>query len=117
MIDFGGVQVGSTSSSISAVVTNTGPAPFGPINIFGGAPPTPEFNASQDCQGVTIAAGGTCQISYTFSPGSAGSFSDASSFTISATASQSDGFDFTISLSGCGVAIAAICLDDLPRLP
>lgn len=76
--------------------------PFGPINMFGGAPPTAEFNASQSCQGVTLAAAGTCEISYTFTPSADGPFTDTSSFTISETANQSDGFDFTVILMGCG---------------
>jgi hypothetical protein len=83
--------------------------------MFGGAPPTAEFNASQNCQGNTLAAGGTCMITYAFSPGSAGEFTDSSSFTISATASQDDGYDFDISLSGCGVEGFGICV--LPPLP
>jgi hypothetical protein len=84
-------------------VTNTGGDPFGPINIFGGAPPTSEFNASQSCQGTTLAAGGSCTVSYTFSPMAPGSYTDMSAFTISETASQLDGYDFTITLSGTGI--------------
>jgi hypothetical protein len=100
-IDFGIVNVGA-SGSRSVTLTNTGGDPFGPINIFGGAPPTAEFNASQNCQGVTLSAGGSCNVTYTFSPGSAGTFNDTSSFTISETASQSDGENFTVSLTGSG---------------
>ena len=53
----------------SVTLTNTGGDPFGPINIFGGAPPTAEFNASQNCQGTTLPAGGSCMVNYSFSPG------------------------------------------------
>ena len=83
-------------------LTNTGGDPFGPINIFGGAPPTAEFNASQNCQGTTLPAGGSCNVNYSFSPGAAGTFNDTSSFTISETSSQSDGEDFSVSLAGVG---------------
>lgn len=102
-IDFGLVNVGSTGGPVSATLTNTGGDSFGPINIFGGAPPTAEFNASQNCQGTTLPAGGSCQVNFTFSPGAAGTFNDTSSFTISETASQSDGEDFSVTLMGTGV--------------
>ena len=106
-IDFGEINVGNTSAPISVTLTNTGGDPFGPINIFGGAPPTAEFNASQSCQGVTLAASGTCTVSFTFSPGSPGSFNDSSSFTVSETANQSDGEDFSVSLTGVGIDASA----------
>ena len=100
-IDFGQVNVGSTAQA-SVTLTNTGGDPFGPITIFGGAPPTAEFNASQNCQSQTLPAGGSCMVNYSFSPGSAGSFNDTSSFTLSETNSQSDGEDFSVSLAGVG---------------
>jgi Abnormal spindle-like microcephaly-assoc'd, ASPM-SPD-2-Hydin len=104
-IDFGTVAVGATAQS-SVTLTNTGGDPFGPINIFGGAPPTPEFNASQNCQATTLPAGGSCQVNYSFSPGAPGQYTDVSSFTISETASQSDGEDFSVSLAGQGAGTA-----------
>jgi hypothetical protein len=112
VIDFGIVDVGTTSAPVAVTVTNMGGDPFGPINIFGGAPPTDEFDASQNCQGNTLPASGTCQISYTFTPSGDGTFTDASSFTISETANQSDGFDFTVTLKGCGATgpFAISCL-------
>jgi hypothetical protein len=101
-INFGNVNVGTTSSPMSVTLTNSGSDSFGPINIFGGAPPTPEFNASQNCQGVTLPAGGSCNVNYSFSPSAPGTFNDLSAFTISETASQSDGEDFSVSLTGVG---------------
>jgi Abnormal spindle-like microcephaly-assoc'd, ASPM-SPD-2-Hydin len=119
-IDFGAIQVSASSATASVTLTNTGGDPFGPINIFGGAPPTAEFNASQNCQGVTLPAGGSCNVNYTFSPGTTGSFNDTSSFTISETNSQSDGEDFSVSLSGTGTGTSPcrfrICNLD-PSLP
>ncbi|MGZ8606220.1 MAG: choice-of-anchor D domain-containing protein [Actinomycetota bacterium] len=100
-VNFGQVAIGATASR-SVTLTNTGGDPFGPINIFGGAPPTAEFGASQNCQGNTLPAGGSCMVNYSFSPGSAGSFSDTSSFTISETANQADGEDFSVALTGTG---------------
>jgi hypothetical protein len=102
-LDFGDVTVGTTSPSMAVTLTNTGGDPFGPINIFGGAPPTPEFSASQNCQGVTLPAGGSCQVTYTFSPGSCEMFTDTSNFTISETANQAEGEDFSVQLQGTGV--------------
>lgn len=100
-LDFGNVVVGTTAS-MSVTLTNTGGQPFGPINMFGGAPPTPEFGASQNCQGKTLPAGGTCSVSYSFTPSAAGTFNDSSNFTISETTSQADGEQFSVSLTGTG---------------
>lgn len=103
-IFFGSVDAGNTSPTLAAVVTNTGGAPFGPLTMFGGAPSSAQFGASQNCQGTTLAPAASCQVGYTFTPSGPGSFSGSSSFTISPTTSQTDGFDFTIALSGCGGA-------------
>jgi Abnormal spindle-like microcephaly-assoc'd, ASPM-SPD-2-Hydin len=102
-LDFGAVKVGATSPQMSVQVKNTSTSPFGPINMFGGAPPTTAFNASQNCQGVTLAGGASCQISYTFSPTAPGPASDFSGFTISPTTNQADGEDFSVTLTGCGL--------------
>jgi hypothetical protein len=100
-IDFGNVAIGSTAER-TVTVTNTGTTSFGPLNMFGGAPPSPVFDASQSCQGKTLPAGGSCQITYEFSPTAAGLATDTSSFTISPTTSQSNGEDFTVTLRGTG---------------
>ena len=100
-IDFGTVNVGATAQA-SVTLTNTGGDPFGPINMFGGAPPTAEFNASQNCQATTLPAGGSCQVNYSFTPGAPGQYSDSSSFTVSETANQADGEDFSVALTGRG---------------
>jgi hypothetical protein len=101
-IDFGQVNVGSTAQ-VSVTLTNTGGDPFGPINMFGGAPPTAEFNASQNCQATTLPAGGSCMVNFEFSPLSTGQFSDYSAFTVSETTSQTDGENFQVNLYGTGV--------------
>jgi hypothetical protein len=107
-IDFGQVNVGSTSSA-SVTLTNTGGSPFGPINMFGGAPPTAEYGASQNCQGQTLPAGGSCNVDYAFMPGAGGAFQDSSNFTISETGSQADGEDFSILLTGTGRSLCLRC--------
>lgn len=101
-LDFGAVNVGATSAEKSVQVTNTSTNPFGPITIFGGAPATQRFGASQDCQGVTLAGGASCTVSYNFSPTVAGPLSDTSSFVISNTSNQTDGETFNVALIGCG---------------
>src|SRR5690606_6114338 len=78
-------------------------SPYGPINMFGGAPPTAEFDAAQSCQGATLPVGGSCSITYRFTPGATGTFSDSSNFTISDTPSQPDGSDFQVALRGTGI--------------
>jgi hypothetical protein len=97
-IDFGVVGIGQTAQ-VTVTLTNTGGDPF-VVHMFGGAPPTAEFNASQSCQLIALPAGGSCTITYSFSPGSAGVFNDTSSFTVSETDDQRDGEDFDVSLSG-----------------
>jgi hypothetical protein len=82
-VDFGFVEVGDTKQ-VPVTLTNTGGDSFTP-HLFGGAPPTPEFNASQNCQLVPLPPGGSCQITYSFSPGAKGTYSDTSSFTVSET--------------------------------
>ena len=100
-IHFGNVNSGSTSQA-AVTLTNTGGDPFGPINLFGGAPPSAEFGASQNCQGTTLPAGGSCMVTYSFTPPAPGSYADFSNFTISETASQNDGENISIALAGCG---------------
>jgi hypothetical protein len=98
-IDFGVVSIGSTAQ-VAVTLTNTGADPFGPINMFGGAPPTNEFNASQNCQATTLPSGGSCQVNYSFTPTTDGTFTDSSNFTVSETMSQADGEDFAVTLAG-----------------
>ena len=100
-VDFGNVPVGE-SAMVTVTLTNTGGDPFGPINMFGGAPPTPEFNASQNCQASTLPSGGSCTVNYVFTPSSTGTFEDLSRFTVSETNAQQDGEDFTVVLTGVG---------------
>jgi hypothetical protein len=96
MIDFGSVLVGTTSQAKHATVTNVSGAPLGPLSVAGGAAAAP-FGETQNCAGVTLAAGGTCTFSYTFTPTSPGPVSGSSTFTINGEA-------FTVSLSGSGAS-------------
>ena len=100
---FGLINVGNTSSPMSVTLTNSGSDSFGPINIFGGAPVTLEFSASQNCAAVTLRPGGSCSVNYRFSPTAPGLFNDLSEFTISETANEIDGEVFAVSLTGVGI--------------
>jgi hypothetical protein len=92
---------------MAVTLTNTGGDPFGPINIFGGAPPSAEFSGAQNCQGATLPAGGSCQVTYAFTPTGFAVFNDTSNFTISETANQAEGEDFVVQLTGTGPIVVA----------
>jgi hypothetical protein len=85
--------VGNSSAGIDVVVTNLATSPQ-VLSMAGGAPGDPNFSAVQACSGVTLAAGASCVVTYTFVPQTAGPHFATTSFTING---QSSG---TISLSG-----------------
>ena len=91
--DFGDVQVGTTASQLVSNIMNTGSAPV-LMSGAGGAPGIP-FNATQNCQGLTLAPGAACQMFFTFSPTAVGPASASSHFTWT-------GVSFTIPLVGNG---------------
>jgi hypothetical protein len=94
-VNFGSVAIGQTST-IPVTITNVTGGPIGPLNGLGGAVPAP-FNASQNCQGATLAAGGTCQMFFDFAPTALGP-ANATSNVIW------NGEPFSIALSGIGIA-------------
>lgn len=100
-LDFGAVNVGSEATQ-AVTVTNTGAAPFGPLTMSGGEPPSAEYGAAQTCQGVTLAAGGSCTITITFAPTANGAVTDTSTFALGITENEADAERFAVSLSGTG---------------
>jgi len=92
-IAFPTTTVGNSSAGIDVVVTNLATSPQ-VLTMAGGAPGDPNFSAVQACSGVTLAAGASCVVTYTFVPQTAGAHFATTSFTING---QSSG---TISLSG-----------------
>ncbi|MFN8512849.1 MAG: choice-of-anchor D domain-containing protein [Chloroflexia bacterium] len=98
-LDFGNIQVGSTSAVQSLTIQNTGAATF-TINSV-------SVNSSDflitgsSCAGVTLAAGEICQIGVVFKPASAGPKS--ATLTIDHTA---PGSPTTVSLTGVGISAA-----------
>ena len=91
--DFGDVQVGTTAPQLVSNIMNTGSTPV-LMSGAGGAPGIP-FNATQNCQGVTLVPGAACQMFFTFSPTAVGPASASSHFTWT-------GLPFTIPLVGNG---------------
>jgi putative transposon-encoded protein len=92
-LDFGDVHVGTASAVQSITITNMSSTPI-VGSIAGGAAGL--FGGSQNCQGVTINPGQSCQISYAFSPTAVG--------PATATASGSfNGQPFQFALAGNGI--------------
>jgi hypothetical protein len=92
-LEFGSVPVGQTSPAQVVLVKNVTSSPVvmsGTAGAPGGA-----FAVTQNCQGATLAAGATCQMSYTFAPTAAGSASATSTGTW-------NGESYTIQLHGTG---------------
>jgi hypothetical protein len=92
-LKFGDVPVGSTTAAKVVTVTNVSGAPQTMSGSGGGV--TGEFSSSQNCQGITLAAGASCQMSYAFSPTTTGAVTGSTSGTW-------NGQSFNVSLSGTG---------------
>ena len=96
-LNFGNQNVGSTSSSQSVTVTNTGTA-----NLVLGTPTFAtgtQFAFTSDPNGTTVTPGDSTVISFTFTPTTAGAKND----TVSVN-SNASGAAPTVSLSGTGVS-------------
>lgn len=101
LLQFGSVDVGQTSQII---VTLTRIAPgSGAVNAYGGAPfDSSNFGAAQNCQGVTLAQGESCQFYFTFTPQS-GDFLQSYT-TLQIEALDTGGFtSWTINFEGNGI--------------
>ena len=64
-LDFGDVEVGTTSPDQQIAVTNVSSSPQ-VVSMAGGA--AGDFGGFQDCQGKTLQPGDSCHITYQFSP-------------------------------------------------
>jgi hypothetical protein len=93
-LEFGEIQVGTTSPQQAVNITNTGVDPV-VMSGAGGAPGGP-FSAVQNCQGMTLAPGESCQMFFTFSPAEPGPATATSVGTWNGRA-------FSIALRGTGV--------------
>jgi hypothetical protein len=99
-LSFGSVASGVTSSAQMLTLSNTGNAALTISGItIGGANPS-DFAETNTC-GESLAAGATCTISVTFTPGSVASFAATVSVADNATGSPQ-----TATLNGSGTAPA-----------
>ena len=104
--DFGEVPLGETSPVQMVEVINLGPGPV-TIEMSGGAAGV--FGGSQNCVGVELAEGASCQISYRFTPTELGEVTATTSGSI-------NGQSFAFSFRGAGIApILAASLDIRPQ--
>jgi hypothetical protein len=95
--DFGDVPVGTTSAQQLVTITNLGSTPVVMSGVGGGGG---LFGGSQDCQGLTIAAGASCHMYYAFTPTVAGPQTGSTSGTW-------NGQPFSFAFSGNGTSTAA----------
>jgi hypothetical protein len=100
-LSFGNVNVGSSSSAMAVTLNNTGTAA---VTITGISISGTDFTQTNTC-GSSVAAAGSCTISVTFSPKSAGPISETLSVNDSASGSPQ-----TVALSGTGVGVPAVTL-------
>ena len=97
-IDFGEVNLGSTSPQVTVDITNAGTVSV--IMSGAGGAPGGDFNGVQDCQGKTLNVGDTCHMFFTYSPSATG--------PATATSNGSwNGQSFSIPLKGTGIAMGA----------
>ena len=103
-IAFGSLPVGTTSAATTVTLTNTGLATLNISNIgFTGQNPA-QFSQTNTC-GATVAAGGTCTISVTFTPTAVRALSASLSVTDNATGSPQG-----VALTGTGTAAPVVRL-------
>ncbi len=95
-LTFASENVGSTSTAQIVTLTNAGNAALSLTSITASG----DFAASQNC-GTSIAGGGSCAISVTFTPSAAGTRTGTLSVADNAT-----GAPQTVALSGTGIATA-----------
>jgi hypothetical protein len=94
--DFGDVPVGTTSPQQLVTITNLGTTSVVMTGAGGGAG---QFGGSQDCQGLTIAAGNSCHMYYQFHPTSIGT-------STGSTGGNWNGQTFSFTFKGNGIAPA-----------
>lgn len=99
--DFGPVAVGATSAPHQLTLTNAGPEAARPLAVELAGNPTDFAVPTDGCSGQTLAAGASCQVLVTFTPGAKGALQDT--LTI-----RSGGSSGTAQLHGQGVDPAAL---------
>ncbi len=87
--DFGAVPVGSTAPGQVVTITNVSYSPQ-TLSLAGGG--AGAFGGVQNCQGRTLAPGESCQVTYEFSPTTAGPLTESTSLEVNG---QVASFNFT----------------------
>jgi trimeric autotransporter adhesin len=107
-ISFGNEVTGGTASAQTVTLSNTGNAALTISGITIGGTNATDFAETTTC-GESLAAGASCTIAVTFTPGSAASFSATISVADSAAGSPQ-----ITSLSGTGIAAADFTVSATP---
>jgi hypothetical protein len=100
-LDFGPVDVGTTSASQTVTIRNTGLATLG--GFAGGAPFDNQFQAFQNCAGGG-APGASCQYTFRFRPSTTGASTTTSN-------SSTNAGPFGVQLRGYGLPPGLIFMD------
>ena len=103
-LTFTGVNLGSSSAAQSVMLTNTGNALLTISSIGVTGMNASSFAQTNSC-GASVAVGGSCTISVTFTPSAAGVLTAAIS-----VADNGAGSPQTVGLTGTGVGVAAVQL-------
>ena len=99
-LNFGSVPEGA-SASLVVTITNTSGVSQTP-NFSGGAPNDPvNFGGSQNCAGVPLPPGGSCQFTYEFHPTTLGAKSSSTTIGINSE-------NFSITMSGTGISAFSV---------
>jgi len=96
-LKFGSVNVGATSGSLNATLTNKGAVAFSVNGISLTGTAASWFAQTSNC-GVSLAAGASCTVSVTFTPQAAATKSAKLTIATSATSTP-----LSVSLSGTGI--------------
>lgn len=94
-LDFGEVPIGSSSASQTITILNLGPGPVVMSGTGGGAGAL--FGGAQNCQGVTLEEGESCEMFYQFTPGEVADVNES-------TAGSWNGQSYVVRLRGSGLS-------------
>ena len=73
--NFGPIPVGQVSSPVRFTVSNPQDVPVGPLVLWGGDPPNPNFSiTAQTCQDATLDPGASCTVDFVFAPQALGKY-------------------------------------------
>jgi hypothetical protein len=73
--NFGPIPVGQVSSPVRFTVVNEQAVPVGPLVLWGGDPPNPNFSiTAQSCQDAILDPGASCTVDFVFAPQALGKY-------------------------------------------